>query len=73
MVGPVFFPLSAPARGVAITSDAFSDAFNDRIKCVRLTPEPKRVAIGIITRKGKLSPAAEKFCQCAKDAFAASR
>ena len=43
------------------------------IKLVRLTPEPKRVAIGIITRKGKLGPAAEKFCQCAKDAFAAIR
>jgi hypothetical protein len=34
--------------------------------------EPKRVAIGIITRKGKLSPAREKFCKCAKEAFAAS-
>jgi hypothetical protein len=32
------------------------------------TPEPKRIAIGIITRKGKLSPATEKFCQCAKEA-----
>jgi hypothetical protein len=43
------------------------------MKCVRLTPEPKRVVIGIITRKGKLSPAAEKFCQCAKEAFGALR
>ena len=59
--------------GVAIASDAFSYAFSDRIKFLRLTPEPKRVAIGIITRKGKLSPAAEKFCQCAKEAFAAIR
>jgi hypothetical protein len=40
---------------------------------LRLTPEPKRVAIGIITRKGKLSPAAEKFCVCAKEAFAPIR
>ncbi len=68
----VFSAVSA-GGGVAITSDAFSDTFGDRVKCVRLTPEPKRVAIGIITRRGKLSPAAEKFCQCAKDAFAASR
>lgn len=32
------------------------------------TPEPKRIAIGLITRKRKLSPATEKFCQCAKEA-----
>jgi hypothetical protein len=37
------------------------------------TPEPKRIAIGLITRKGKLSPAPEKFCQRAKDAFVPSR
>jgi DNA-binding transcriptional LysR family regulator len=59
--------------GVAIASDAFSYAFSDRVKLLRLTPDPKRVAIGIISRKGKLSPAAEKFCQCAKEAFAAIR
>ena len=64
----VFSAVSA-GTGVAIASDAFSYAFSDRIKLLRLTPEPKRVAIGILTRKGKLSPAAEKFCQCAKEAF----
>ena len=68
----VFSAVSA-GTGVALSSDAFSYMFNDRIKLLRLTPEPKRVAIGIIMRKGKLSPAAEKFCQCAKDAFAALR
>ena len=68
----VFSAVSA-GTGVAITSDAFNYAFNDRIKLLRLTPEPKRVAIGIITRKGKLGPAAEKFCQCAKEAFSAIR
>jgi DNA-binding transcriptional LysR family regulator len=68
----VFSAVSA-GTGVAITSDAFNYAFDDRIKLLRLTPEPKRVAIGIITRKGKLSPAAEKFCQCAKEAFAKIR
>ena len=55
--------------GVAISSDAFSYGFGDRIKFLRLTPEPKRVVIGIVSRKEKLSPAAEKFCQCAKEAF----
>jgi DNA-binding transcriptional LysR family regulator len=54
--------------GVAIVSDAFTYAFGDRVKLLRLTPEPKRVALGILTRRGKLSPAAEKFCQCAREA-----
>jgi len=67
----VFSAVSA-GTGVALTSEAFS-VLSDRIKLVRLTPEPKRVAIGILTRKGKLGPAAEKFCQCAKEAFSASR
>jgi DNA-binding transcriptional LysR family regulator len=59
--------------GVAIASDAFGYAFGNRVKFLRLTPEPKRVPIGIISRKGKLSPAAEKFCHCAKEAFSALR
>ena len=67
------FSAVAAGTGVAITSDAFSYAFNDRISLLRLTPEPKRVAIGIVSRKGKLGPAAEKFCQCAKEAFGAIR
>jgi DNA-binding transcriptional LysR family regulator len=59
--------------GVAIVSDAFTYALGDRIKLLRLTPDPKRIPIGILTRRGRLSPAAEKFCDCAKDAFAAVR
>jgi DNA-binding transcriptional LysR family regulator len=55
--------------GVAIVSDAFTYAFGERIKVLRLTPEPKRVPIGILTRSGRLSPAAEKFCECAKEAL----
>ena len=67
------FSAVAAGTGVAVTSNAFNYPFNDQIKCLRLTPEPKRIAIGIITRKGKLGPAAEKFCQCAKEAFVAIR
>jgi DNA-binding transcriptional LysR family regulator len=67
------FSSVAAGAGVAASSDAFSYAFGDRVKCLRLTPEPKRVSIGIITRKGKLNPAAEKFCQRAKEAFGALR
>ena len=59
--------------GVAIVSDAFTYAFGDRVRLLRLTPEPKRVPIGILTRRGKLSPATEKFCQCAREAFGALR
>jgi LysR family transcriptional regulator, benzoate and cis,cis-muconate-responsive activator of ben and cat genes len=68
----VFSAVSA-GSGVALSSDAFNYAFNDRIKCLRLTPEPKRITVGIIARKGKLGLAAEKFYQCAKEAFAATR
>jgi DNA-binding transcriptional LysR family regulator len=70
---PGLFSSVSAGIGVAISSTAFNYLFGDRVKCLRLTPEPKRVSIGIITRKGKLSPAAEKFCQCAKDAFAGLR
>ena len=55
--------------GVAIASDAFDYPFRDRIKLLPLTPEPKRVSVGIIGRKGPLSPAAEKFCECAREAL----
>ena len=69
----VFSGVSA-GTGVALAADAFSGhLFGNRIRLLHLTPEPKRVAIGILTRKGKLGPAAEKFCQCAKEAFVATR
>jgi DNA-binding transcriptional LysR family regulator len=67
------FSAVGASTGVAICSDVFSYVFGDRVKQVRLTPEPKRVVIGIITRKGKLSPATERFCQCAREAFGALR
>jgi DNA-binding transcriptional LysR family regulator len=67
------FSSVAAGAGVATSTNAFSSMFGDRVKCLGLTPEPKRVSIGIITRKGKLSPTAEKFCECAKDAFAVLR
>ena len=59
--------------GVAIASDTFDYAFGNRVKLLPLTPEPMRVPLGIISRKGKLSPAAEKFCLCAREAFSAAR
>src|SRR5215472_16015485 len=68
----VYSAVSA-GTGVALSSDAFSYMFGDRVKLLRLTPEPKRIQIGIISRKGRLGPAAEKFCQCARKAFDALR
>src|SRR5437879_3303904 len=53
--------------GVAVTVD-FGYSFGNRVKFLHLTPEPKPFSVGIVARKGKLSPAAEKFWQCAKEA-----
>jgi LysR family transcriptional regulator, benzoate and cis,cis-muconate-responsive activator of ben and cat genes len=58
--------------GVGVAVDTLGYSFGSRVKLVRLTPEPKPLSFGIATRKGKLSPATEKFCQCAKEAFAAT-
>ncbi len=53
--------------GVAIATD-FGYSFGNRVKFSHITPEPKPFSVGIVARKGKLSPAAEKFWQCAKEA-----
>ena len=52
--------------GVAIGAD-FGYSFGNRVKFLHLTPEPKPVSVGIAGPKGRLSPAAEKFWQCAKE------
>jgi DNA-binding transcriptional LysR family regulator len=59
--------------GVGISVDALSYSFASRVKLVRLTPEPKPLSLGIATRKVKLSPATEKFCQCARETLGALR
>ncbi len=56
--------------GVGLTADAAGYNFGNRVKLVRLTPEPKPFSFGIAAKKGRLSPATEKFWQCAKDAAA---
>ena len=53
--------------GVAVALEAFGYTFGNRVKLVRLTPEPKPISFGIAARKGRLSPATEKFWQCARD------
>jgi DNA-binding transcriptional LysR family regulator len=56
--------------GVAVAVEGLGYTFGNRVKLVRLTPEPKPLSFGIAARKGRLSPATEKFWQCAKDAAA---
>jgi DNA-binding transcriptional LysR family regulator len=53
--------------GVAIATD-FGYSFGNRLKFLHLTPEPKPISVGIAGTTGRLSPAAEKFWQCAKEA-----
>ena len=57
--------------GVAIGVNVFHYSFGNRVKLLHLTPEPKPLSVGIVARKGRLSPAAEKFWQCAKEAASA--
>jgi DNA-binding transcriptional LysR family regulator len=54
--------------GVAIGSYVFGHSFGNRVKLLHITPEPKPISVGIVGTKGRLSPAAEKFWQCAKEA-----
>ena len=54
--------------GVAIGSDVFGYGFGNRLKRLRLIPEPTPISIGIAAPRGRLTPAAEKFWQCARDA-----
>jgi DNA-binding transcriptional LysR family regulator len=54
--------------GVALAGDVFGRRLGSRVKFLHLTPEPKPISVGIVVLKGRLSPAAEKFWQCAKEA-----
>jgi DNA-binding transcriptional LysR family regulator len=56
--------------GVALGADVLGHILGNRVKLLHITPEPKPVAVGIVGTKGRLSPAAEKFWQCAKEAAA---
>jgi DNA-binding transcriptional LysR family regulator len=53
--------------GIAVAVD-FGYSFGNRVKFLHLTPEPKPFSVGIVAPKGRLSPAAEKFWQCAREA-----
>jgi len=61
--------ISAVEAGIGVTLgfDVLRHSFGNRVKLLHITPEPKPTAVGIAGRKGRLSPAAEKFWQCAKE------
>jgi DNA-binding transcriptional LysR family regulator len=61
-------PAVEAGRGVAFVTESFAYSAGNRVKLLRLTPEPKPAIIGIAAPAGQLSPAAEKFWQCAKQA-----
>jgi DNA-binding transcriptional LysR family regulator len=54
--------------GIAIGAEAIGYNFGNRVKLLRLMPEPKPISIGIAAPKGQLSSAAEEFWQCAREA-----
>ena len=54
--------------GVAIGADTLGHSFGNRVKVLHITPEPQPISVGIVGAKGRLSPVAEKFWQCAKEA-----
>ena len=60
-------------RGVGLAGDRFGYLFGNRVKILPLTPDPKIVPIGLAARKGTLSPAAETFWRCAKQAHSAQK
>jgi DNA-binding transcriptional LysR family regulator len=55
--------------GLAVASIGYT--FGDRVSLIRLTPEPTPISFGMAARKGRFTPATEKFWQCAKEAAAA--
>jgi LysR family transcriptional regulator, benzoate and cis,cis-muconate-responsive activator of ben and cat genes len=57
--------------GVAIGAEVFGYSFGNRVKLLHITPEQKPISIVIVGPKGRLSPAAEKFWQGAKEVASA--
>ena len=59
--------ISAIEAGTGVGLAVLGYSFGSQVKLLRLTPEPKPFSFGIAARKGRLSPAAEKFWQCARE------
>jgi DNA-binding transcriptional LysR family regulator len=57
--------------GVGLAVGSIGYTFGNRVKLVRLTPEPTPISFGMAARKGGVTPATEQFWQCAKEAAVA--
>jgi Transcriptional regulator len=54
--------------GIAMSSESLRCISGNRLKLLRLTPEPKPLSLGIAGPRTKLDPVAETFWQCARKA-----
>ena len=66
MLGVISAIEAGTGVGLAVRSIGYT--FGNRVKLVRLTPEPTPISFGMAARKGRVTPATEKFWQCAKEA-----
>ena len=65
---------SLTARWLPATLRAFQPGMpHVKVKLLPLSPAPEPIVVGIITAKARLSPAAEEFCQCARQAVSAKQ
>src|SRR5438552_2326508 len=62
----------AAGAGVAVGGDVLRHILGNRVELLHIATGPKPVAVGIVGTKGRLSPVAEKFWQCAKEAAGAA-
>jgi len=53
--------------GVALVAESITCIAGARLKLVRVTPPPLPLVIGAAWSKDGLTPAAERFLQCARD------
>jgi DNA-binding transcriptional LysR family regulator len=54
--------------GVALATESLACVTGPRLKFVQLSPKPKPMVLGAAWSKEKLTPAAERFLKCAKEA-----
>ncbi|HXS67807.1 MAG TPA: LysR substrate-binding domain-containing protein [Candidatus Polarisedimenticolia bacterium] len=57
--------------GVAVVTDSLACVTGPRLKFLQLSPEPKPLVLGAAWAKNELTPAAERFLKCARQAAAA--
>jgi DNA-binding transcriptional LysR family regulator len=61
-------PAIESGAGVALVGESLGCIAGPRLKLLRLSPEPEGIVMGIAAPQGNLSPAAETFWKCAREA-----